>query len=337
MLENHRLVCALAVALGCAAVSPAHAHFTLLKPDSWLNEDGLGGPQKGGPCGPGGYDDVKPVPTSGKDTTFHAGETITVQWMTTIPHPGYMRIALAANRADFKDPPLDDATQCSFNLASVPKAPHDNVLVDGIDPTKTMQQVTLPNTPCDKCTLQVIDVMQDHGGGSCFYYHCADIKILPAGATGTGGTGGGGTGGVGTGGVGTGGVGTGGVGTGGVGTGGVGTGGVGTGDAGTGGVGTGGVGTGGLGGRGASGAGGVGAGTGVGGGVAVTPPGSGGTLGGAPGTTGTGGIAAGTGSTPSKSKGCGVARPHGAASGLAVWIALGFGLSAIYSRRRAGT
>ena len=62
-----------------------------MKPTSWLKEDPSavagGGPQKGSPCGPGGYDDVQPVPVSGAITEFHAGETIEVDWVDTIAHP----------------------------------------------------------------------------------------------------------------------------------------------------------------------------------------------------------------------------------------------------------
>jgi len=186
---------AAACSLMCADASLAHAHFRLLNPASWLKEGSLGEPQKGSPCGPGGYDDVKPVPTSGDMTTFHAGDTITVEVQETVYHAGYWRIALSDDRTTFKDPPLVDTTACSFDLDSVPTTPHDNVLLDGLDKTAATSgalrhlthQVTLPNTPCDKCTLQVVQVMKDHGPPNCFYYHCADMKILPA-VSGGGGT-----------------------------------------------------------------------------------------------------------------------------------------------------
>jgi hypothetical protein len=182
--------------LGCFTAVPASAHFKLLQPASWLMEDSSGGPQKGSPCGPGktGFlgDDVQPVPTTGTVTTFHAGETIKVDLQETVYHPGYFRIALAANRSDLKDPPLTDASACTFDLNTVPTGAHDNVLLDGLYKVESpgsggnrhlMQDVKLPDTPCDKCTLQVIQVMKDHGLSSCFYYHCADIKIIPASST----------------------------------------------------------------------------------------------------------------------------------------------------------
>jgi MYXO-CTERM domain-containing protein len=177
----------------------AHAHFKLLKPASWLNEDQLGGPQKGSPCGPGNSkpfigDDKQPNPVSDAVTTFHAGETITVEMDETVYHPGYFRISLAKTTAaeatseDFPDPALTDPVACYYDKAAVKSAPHDNVLGDGLFTAEAKsavgrqlkQEVKLPDEPCDQCTLQIVQVMDGHGASSCFYYHCADIKIVAA-------------------------------------------------------------------------------------------------------------------------------------------------------------
>src|SRR3954466_2567799 len=107
-------------AIAVAALSwttHAHAHFKLLQPASWLNEDALGGPQKGSPCGPGNTrpflgDDVQPIPTGDTVTTFHAGETIKLQLQETVYHPGYFRVSFApvaaadATSSEFPDPAL---------------------------------------------------------------------------------------------------------------------------------------------------------------------------------------------------------------------------------------
>jgi MYXO-CTERM domain-containing protein len=172
----------------------AHAHFKLDKPASWLKEDSSGGPQKGSPCGPGGLDDASPVPASGMVTTFQAGETITVEWTDTIAHPGYFRIALAENRGDLKDPTITQDSSCSFDESKVPMGAHDNVLADGVSfrtrngfsesaGHKFSQKVTLPNKPCEKCTLQVMQVMEMDLQvlSNCYYFHCADIKIVAGG------------------------------------------------------------------------------------------------------------------------------------------------------------
>lgn len=190
-----RVLTAVIVALSAGT---AHAHFKLLQPASWLDEDDLGGPQKGSPCGPGNArpfigDDIKPVPTSGAVTSFTAGQTITVQWQETIYHPGYFRISIAkrsasaADSSDFPDPPLTDTENCHFDHAIVRTTPHDNVLADGLfqatevsaDPRSFQQQVELPDEACENCSLQVVQVMEGHPASSCFYFHCADIKITP--------------------------------------------------------------------------------------------------------------------------------------------------------------
>lgn len=184
----------LAIALLFGA-GTAHAHIKMLKPTSWLKDDAAGGAQeKKGPCGPGGYDPIlgQTDTPSGVVTTFKGGEEITVEWEETIDHPGYFRIALAENRADLKDPtvPFTDMGNCNVDHSKIPTGPHDNVLADGILLSSSAAsrpghpsysyKVTLPNKPCEKCTLQLIQFMENHPP-SCIYYHCADIKITAGG------------------------------------------------------------------------------------------------------------------------------------------------------------
>jgi hypothetical protein len=200
-MHDRRWIRGALTSLALLFTTPAQAHFKLLRPISWLNEDSMGGPQKGSPCGPGNSrplfgDDKQPIPVSAAVTTFHAGETITVAWQETIYHPGYFRISLAqaepanATSANFPDPALTDPQDCHYDHAAVQTGPHDNVLADGLymasnqegSNRSLMQDVKLPNVPCDRCTLQVVQVMEGHPGASCFYFHCADIEILPADA-----------------------------------------------------------------------------------------------------------------------------------------------------------
>ncbi len=57
----NRSVCgACVLALGLMAV-PGEAHFRLLAPASWLEENPLGDPQKGAPCGGTNLDFGKPT------------------------------------------------------------------------------------------------------------------------------------------------------------------------------------------------------------------------------------------------------------------------------------
>jgi hypothetical protein len=176
--------------LAWAALSgTAQAHIKLITPDAWLNEDSSGGPQKGGPCGPGGFDDVQPVPLSMKVTTVTAGDMLMVEFDETVHHPGWFRIALAEDPKDFEEIEFPNADNCNYDMSKVPTEPHGNVLKDGFGMDtnigganrKFMEMVKLPDMPCEKCTLQVIQVMADalHAPPGCVYYHCAELKILP--------------------------------------------------------------------------------------------------------------------------------------------------------------
>jgi Lytic polysaccharide mono-oxygenase, cellulose-degrading len=163
--------------------SAAHAHIKLLKPASWVTTDATGNPQKLGPCGTAAAGSG----ATNAVTTFKAGEEITVEWSETIDHPGHFRIALAKNRDELKDPELKPAAgSCDYPAGSVPTDPHGNVLLDNLFPTSAYggmkaysQRVKLPNEPCEKCTLQVLQWMTKHAP-SCLYYQCADIKIVAA-------------------------------------------------------------------------------------------------------------------------------------------------------------
>lgn len=175
------VLCLSAFGIGASSV---HAHIKLLKPTPWVNTDVTGNPQKLGPCGTGSAGSA----ATNVVTTFQAGEEITVEWNETIDHPGHYRIALAKTRAELKDPDLKPAAgTCDYPAGSVPTAPHGNVLLDNLFPTTDYggartfsQKVKLPDEPCEKCTLQLIQWMTKHAPG-CIYYQCADIEIVAAG------------------------------------------------------------------------------------------------------------------------------------------------------------
>ena len=178
-----------------ALSSTAHAHFKLLKPTSWIMEGSSGDPQKAAPCGPEAGDGMM----TNEITTVMAGETIMVEFEETIHHPGWFRISLDEDRSKFQDIKFSGAG-CTYDMDTVPTMPHDNVLVDGLakddnlggSNRKFMEMVKIPDKPCEKCTLQVIQVMADaiHSPPGCIYYHCADLKIVakPGGETGAAGT-----------------------------------------------------------------------------------------------------------------------------------------------------
>jgi hypothetical protein len=165
--------------LALVALGVAHAHFALLQPASALavEDGGKGAP----PCAEG--------PDSNIVTQVQGGHQIAIDLNEFVAHPGHYRFALSVNsRAEL--PPDPDVVQDANGLSV--SAPIQNpvripVLADGVfvhdaPPTADWQTaLTLPNLNCDKCTLQIIEFMAEHGsniGGGFFYHHCADLRIV---------------------------------------------------------------------------------------------------------------------------------------------------------------
>ena len=93
---------------GTVALLPpfAAAHFRLLGPASWLEQNNLGDPQKLGPCGG--------TPNPGKVTNMvtkaQGGQTLHIRLQETVFHPGHYRIALAVtSRAELPPDGRQDA------------------------------------------------------------------------------------------------------------------------------------------------------------------------------------------------------------------------------------
>ena len=187
---NVRLAAALiagAVALGAPAVAPAH--FILQSPKSAVVENVLGDPQKAGPCG---VTAAKPGTPTGEVTALTGGEMLHVKVKETIYHPGFYRIALSVlDRAELPADPEDttrDTPRGPYSVSGkIDKNPKPPVLLDGLwehrerKPAQEWEiDVKIPNINCDKCTIQVIQFMEDHGintEGRFTYHHCADLKI----------------------------------------------------------------------------------------------------------------------------------------------------------------
>ena len=177
-------------ALMAIAPQAAHAHFKLLAPDSWLVENDLGDPQKKAPCGGTSQNAGEP---SGKITELTGGQTVHFKVQETVFHPGHYRIALAVNSRNELPPDPEVTTRDSERgdwsvSAEIMNPVAPPVLVDGLwahtdraaiaEPWET--DITIPNINCDKCTLQIIQFMAEHGrnrDGDFSYHHCADVKI----------------------------------------------------------------------------------------------------------------------------------------------------------------
>ena len=172
------------------APSIVDAHFTLMAPASWLVENRLGDPQKKGPCGGTSADAGTPTNVIGK---VQGGQTLHVKVQETVYHPGHYRIALAVNsRAELPaDPEVTtrDSERGPWSVSAKIQSPaQPPVLVDGLwahtDRTAIAQpfetDITIPNITCEKCTLQIVQFMAEHGrntDGDFSYHHCADLQI----------------------------------------------------------------------------------------------------------------------------------------------------------------
>jgi hypothetical protein len=189
LMRMRRTLFTFGIAVTLFAPGSAQAHFFLHEPPSWKSQGTLGDPQKVGPCAEEGG-----TPT-GVVTPFQPGETVTITLDETIFHPGHYRIALAVNdRSELPpEPPVTPgATACGSTEIQAP--PVFPILADGelvhTSPFSGQEtiRVTLPtNVTCEKCTLQILEFMSNHGA-PCFYHHCADISI--GASSGTGGSGG---------------------------------------------------------------------------------------------------------------------------------------------------
>lgn len=178
----------------CALVVPAvaQAHIHLTQPTSRI--DTLSGnDQKFEPCG------VTNQQRTNRVTTFKPGETITVNWLETIDHPGWFRIAFQANGDTFSLPPPDPNSAGNFPTASQEGqtlADGSIILKDRIADGTLTAQVTLPDIECSNCTLQFTQFMTNNAPytipqSNDVYFNCADI-VLAANAPDAGPSGGGG-------------------------------------------------------------------------------------------------------------------------------------------------
>ena len=121
-------------------------------------------------------------------TQLEAGSTITITAEEYVDHAGRMRVAFDNEGADLTD--------FNANILADESDPLDGTISQATPHTWTFD-VQVPNTPCDNCTLQVIQVMNvdtatpvaDPAPAST-YYTCADIQIVPAGTLEAGGSGG---------------------------------------------------------------------------------------------------------------------------------------------------
>ena len=154
--------------------SDAGAHVELLEPPARYPRGEL----KDGPCGRlGGL-------RSGRVTVVPAGSVLTVRFEEYIDHPGHYRIALDMDGDDdFEDPQC--LRDCDGRDMEIAVGDASWILADGIEDAEGgvyEVDVRLPETPCEQCTLQLIQVMTDKPPytlpGDDLYYQCADLRLI---------------------------------------------------------------------------------------------------------------------------------------------------------------
>jgi MYXO-CTERM domain-containing protein len=170
-----------------ALPATAQAHFTILEPPPATTSTTNGG--KGDPpCGPTAMPSNVVTPVTG-------GSKLTLKINEFVSHPGFYRVALSIKSRSELPPdnvvkdkngmvlaPNSTGTSATADYQTNPVFP---VLADNLFPHTTgamfSSDITLPNVNCDKCTLQVIEFMANHGSNGpkegFFYHHCADLKI----------------------------------------------------------------------------------------------------------------------------------------------------------------
>jgi len=149
--------------------SLALAHANLVNPVPRADED-----IKTAPCGAA---PAAPI------VTYRPGEMVMIEWEETIDHPGHYRLTLSPDGIDgFPQIILED------NIPDI-----DGAVPAGGRQFNRMEMV--PNRMCDRCTLQLMQSMEENPAQPTYYYSCADIRIGMGGAgTGDGGMNGGGGG-----------------------------------------------------------------------------------------------------------------------------------------------
>jgi len=172
--QSHRfkfwkyIIIATTVVLSMTA-TPVSAH-ALWKPGSITppRSTDLFNNLKTSPCGN--------LPRGSNPAVFQTGTEIKVEWVESINHIGYFNINFS---------PAGDANFIPLLIkkSATDRNPQFNYIDDQNTSIPANQVhnfsgfITLPNTACTNCTLQIIQVMQDSGTNS-FYYSCSDINLV---------------------------------------------------------------------------------------------------------------------------------------------------------------
>jgi MYXO-CTERM domain-containing protein len=164
----------LVLAAALTATAGASAHTLLVNPEPLIGEDDA----KTGPCGCTFDGTGLACPDDYPVLEVEAGSEMMVSWDETIDHTGNFRIAFAAVTPEA-------ATVADFDDAAL-QMTVDDTLAGGL----FSQAFTLPDVPCELCTIQVRQFME--GAEEPYYFTCGAIRIVEqtgqGGGTPTGGS-----------------------------------------------------------------------------------------------------------------------------------------------------
>jgi hypothetical protein len=176
MTRRSTAVALAVVAVGISVSAQSQAHINLLAPPPRAK----GFPDTNllrGPCG-----QRRDARVPGAVSTFRPGETIDVEWDVYVQHVSYFRISFDGDGDDSfssrttapSDPARDDLTRLE---------PGSGEVILGYIEDRTasvdhvLRRVTLPNEPCDNCTLQITQFTYGLPVKDAVYYQCVDLVL----------------------------------------------------------------------------------------------------------------------------------------------------------------
>ena len=130
------------------------------------------------PCG------APPASDPAMRSVFSAGQELEIVFEETVDHPSKYQIAFSPDDTDNFSVILMDEDNI-FNDDLRPQDLPNKQDVDGSvndrtrDPRIYKFTVTLPDTPCERCSLRLIQRMYDQSPPAN-YFSCADIRLVPA-------------------------------------------------------------------------------------------------------------------------------------------------------------
>lgn len=172
-------------ALVCLDAPLAWAHIDLLEPEARAHGTAARGDTdidensnlKSGPCG------QIDTGRSSRVATYAPGQTITVRVREENAHASYLRVSLDLDGEDF---PLRSTVPAAPETQEEALAAETALGLEGLlavvrednDTAGFVHEieVTLPDTTCTNCTLQVMQFMYDDPGAP-FYFQCADLVL----------------------------------------------------------------------------------------------------------------------------------------------------------------